>query len=183
MEIHPLFPRWMLQLISVTLGKLALASGKLYRCVNHVIPPEGSLLCLPSGEVTRDNPYEDVKLAPMCLPIARSQVPKVMENIPVIICYFRMNVSDDLCLTCDRERGRRTCVFWYSNNQCQEEITPQLLSSSCLLNPKPCKVTLAKWRRRASKYRQHPNPPPLQKPPSRLHPDAQAPRKHRGRLR
>uniref|UniRef100_A0A4W6C9K1 DENN/MADD domain containing 2C n=1 Tax=Lates calcarifer TaxID=8187 RepID=A0A4W6C9K1_LATCA len=28
-------------------------------------------------EVTRDNPYEDVKLSPVCLPIARSQVPKL----------------------------------------------------------------------------------------------------------
>ncbi|XP_040914039.1 DENN domain-containing protein 2C [Toxotes jaculatrix] len=28
-------------------------------------------------EVTRDNPYEDVKLSPMCLPIARPQVPKL----------------------------------------------------------------------------------------------------------
>ncbi|KAG7519749.1 hypothetical protein JOB18_015365 [Solea senegalensis] len=28
-------------------------------------------------DVTRDNPYEDVKLSPMCLPTARSQVPKL----------------------------------------------------------------------------------------------------------
>ncbi|XP_022613237.1 DENN domain-containing protein 2C isoform X1 [Seriola dumerili] len=28
-------------------------------------------------EVTRDNPYEDVRLSPMCLPIARPQVPKL----------------------------------------------------------------------------------------------------------
>ncbi|XP_044206777.1 DENN domain-containing protein 2C isoform X2 [Thunnus albacares] len=28
-------------------------------------------------EVTRDNPYEDVKLSPMCLPIARPHVPKL----------------------------------------------------------------------------------------------------------
>uniref|UniRef100_UPI0037E7F70A DENN domain-containing protein 2C n=1 Tax=Semicossyphus pulcher TaxID=241346 RepID=UPI0037E7F70A len=28
-------------------------------------------------EVTRDNPYEDVKLNPMCLPIGRSQLPKL----------------------------------------------------------------------------------------------------------
>lgn len=34
-------------------------------------------LCLPSGELTRDNPYEDVKLSPMCLPIARPHAPKV----------------------------------------------------------------------------------------------------------
>uniref|UniRef100_A0A3Q3LYF3 DENN domain containing 2C n=1 Tax=Mastacembelus armatus TaxID=205130 RepID=A0A3Q3LYF3_9TELE len=31
--------------------------------------------------LTRDNPYEDVKPSPMCLPIARPQVPKVLENI------------------------------------------------------------------------------------------------------
>lgn len=36
-------------------------------------------LCISQGEVTRDNPYEDVKLSPMCLPIARPQGPKVME--------------------------------------------------------------------------------------------------------
>lgn len=40
-------------------------------------------LCFPPGEpetpVTRDNPYEDVKLSPMCLPIARSHNPKVKK--------------------------------------------------------------------------------------------------------
>lgn len=38
-------------------------------------------LCLPPGEVTRDNPYEDVKLSPMCLPIGRPTGPKVLEDV------------------------------------------------------------------------------------------------------
>lgn len=38
--------------------------------------------------MTRDSPYEDVKLFPMCLPISRSQVPKVVEDIAFMSpCY------------------------------------------------------------------------------------------------
>lgn len=31
--------------------------------------------------MTSDNPYEDVKLLPMCLPVGRPQIPKVNADI------------------------------------------------------------------------------------------------------
>lgn len=55
-------------------------------------------LCLPPGEVTRDNPYEDVKLSPMCLPIARPQVPKVMEDIPFMSPFHSTEVFFISCV-------------------------------------------------------------------------------------
>lgn len=64
-------------------------------------------LCLPPGEGPSDSPYEDVKLSPMCLPIARPQIPKVRE-----VCRpFRIEeYLSPTCLTsdCKGKEGRKS---------------------------------------------------------------------------
>ncbi|XP_053281028.1 DENN domain-containing protein 2C isoform X1 [Pleuronectes platessa] len=54
-----------------TLGGEARRSG-LYHAYSEDSIYE-DILC----EVTRDNPYEDIKMSPMCLPISRAQLPKL----------------------------------------------------------------------------------------------------------
>ncbi|XP_034552138.1 DENN domain-containing protein 2C isoform X2 [Notolabrus celidotus] len=54
-----------------TLGEEARRSGIYHAYSDDNIYED--IVC----EVTRDNPYEDVKLSPMCLPISRSQHPKL----------------------------------------------------------------------------------------------------------
>lgn len=52
----------------------------------------------PPGEVTRDNPYEDVKLSPMCLPITRPPAPKVNEDILLISPFHNLEIFSISCV-------------------------------------------------------------------------------------
>ncbi|XP_070824524.1 DENN domain-containing protein 2C isoform X2 [Chaetodon trifascialis] len=58
-----------------TLGGEARQSGLYHAYSDDNIYED--IVCEPETTVTRDNPYEDVKLSPMCLPIARSHNPKL----------------------------------------------------------------------------------------------------------
>lgn len=86
---------------------------------------------LPSGDVTRDNPYEDVKLSPMCIPIARP-LPKVMDNIP---CMSRFNSTGVFLLVmhqCNkcvnlRNKGRRDYCSLIPSNYLKLSINLALL--------------------------------------------------------
>ncbi|XP_072223250.1 DENN domain-containing protein 2C isoform X2 [Leuresthes tenuis] len=63
----------------LTAQKGTMADGTVHSSLYHAYSDDNiyeDIVC----EVARDDPYEDVKLSPMCLPITRPQVPKLLPK-------------------------------------------------------------------------------------------------------
>lgn len=109
----------------------------------------------PPGEVTRDNPYDDVKISPMCLPITRSHTRKVKKEIPFLFPLHCLELSFILycccVITCNKRNVNFSlCVFQLSHkpqmlhgysSKVERKRFQSLMASKPLISADPPKLT------------------------------------------